>query len=76
MKHSKELQAKFQSLHKVYFKDTPRALYQPISYAMESGGKYIRPLLMIFSNEMFGGKIEDVISNWRFYVYHSLTDGL
>lgn len=74
MKHSKELQAKFQSLHKVYFKDTPKALFQPISYAMESGGKYIRPLLMIFSNEMFGGKIEDVITNaYGIELFHNFT---
>lgn len=74
MKHSKDLQAKFQGLHQVYFRDTPEALCQPISYAMDSGGKYIRPLLMIYSNEMFGGKIEDVISNaYGIELFHNFT---
>ena len=74
MKYSKDLKQKFQGLHQQYFKRVPTALYQPISYAMESGGKYIRPLLMIYANELFGGKLDDVILNaYGIELFHNFT---
>lgn len=74
MKHSKDLKNRFKTLHESYFKSAPSALYQPISYAMESGGKYIRPLLMIYANELFGGKPDDVMLNaYGIELFHNFT---
>lgn len=34
----------------------PRGLYEPIAYAMSSGGKRVRPMLTLIAGEMYGGK--------------------
>lgn len=74
MKHAKDLPELFKALHKDFFKDAPSNLYEPVAYAMQSGGKYIRPLLMIYANELFGGKKEDVLSNaYGIELFHNFT---
>jgi len=37
-------------------------LYDPIRYALASGGKRLRPVLMLAAGEAFGGEIENVLS--------------
>lgn len=37
------------------------SLYAPVEYAMQSGGKRLRPVIMLMACEAFGGKIEDVL---------------
>ena len=74
MKYLKEIQEKFEEFNVSYFKKTPEALYHPISYAMESGGKYIRPLLMIYAAELFGKGPEDVMINaYGVELFHNFT---
>ena len=74
MSYNLVLQEKFQELHQAYFKRAPKTLYEPISYAMESGGKYIRPLLLIYAHELFNGKIDDVILNaYGMELFHNFT---
>lgn len=74
MKYAKDLPVIFQQLHEEFFKDTPSNLYEPVAYAMQSGGKYIRPLLMIYASELFGGKKEDVLSNaYGIELFHNFT---
>jgi len=36
-------------------------LYQPVAYIMSLGGKRLRPALAIMANQLFGGKLEDII---------------
>ena len=36
----------------------PKNLYEPIDYALQSGGKRIRPTLVLMAAQMFGGDIE------------------
>ncbi len=36
----------------------PSSLYDPLKYIMQGGGKRIRPLMVIFSCEAFGGSLE------------------
>ncbi|MDZ4711378.1 MAG: polyprenyl synthetase family protein [bacterium] len=43
-------------------KKYPATLYEPIKYVLSSGGKRIRPMMVIFSCEAFGGKIEDALN--------------
>lgn len=38
--------------------DFPHTLYEPMRYALESGGKLIRPLLVLVSAEAVGGRTE------------------
>lgn len=74
MRYLKEVQENFEAFNVEFFKKTPDALYQPISYAMESGGKYIRPLLMIYAAELFGGKAEQVMVNaYGIELFHNFT---
>lgn len=36
----------------------PYSLYDPLNYIMQGGGKRIRPLMVFFSSEAFGGSVE------------------
>lgn len=40
----------------------PETLYDPLKYVLNGGGKRIRPMLMIFSCEAAGGKMDDAIN--------------
>ncbi len=44
------------------FKQTPDTLYEPCRYFMQIGGKRVRPVICLMSNEMFGDITEDA---WR-----------
>jgi geranylgeranyl diphosphate synthase, type II len=39
----------------------PYSLYDPLNYIMQGGGKRIRPLMVLFCCEAFGGSVEDSI---------------
>ncbi|MEO8209271.1 MAG: polyprenyl synthetase family protein [bacterium] len=43
-------------------KKTPETLYEPLKYVLNGGGKRIRPMMLIFSCEAAGGKIEDALN--------------
>jgi geranylgeranyl diphosphate synthase type II len=52
----------------------PDRLYDPIRYMISLGGKRLRPVLMLMSNELFGGRTEDVISPaLGIEVFHNFT---
>lgn len=40
----------------------PESLYEPLRYILNSGGKRIRPMMVIFSCEAYGGKPEDALN--------------
>ncbi len=42
-------------------KDNPLSLYEPLKYLLSGGGKRIRPVLMLFSCEAAGGRMEDAL---------------
>lgn len=74
MKYQDEVQKKFEEYNQLYFDKTPDALYQPINYAMGSGGKYIRPLLMMYAAELFGCKPQEVLLNaYGVELFHNFT---
>ncbi|MBV2246112.1 MAG: polyprenyl synthetase family protein [Lentimicrobium sp.] len=52
----------------------PAGLYQPIVYALDQGGKRVRPLLTLIANEMFGGKAEKVMpAAIAIEIFHNFT---
>lgn len=52
----------------------PAGLYDPIRYAMASGGKRLRPMLALMAAELFGGKEEDVLpAAMALEMFHNFT---
>lgn len=45
-----------QRIRKVFVNRKPRSLYEPSAYLLESGGKRLRPLLVLLSVKAVGGK--------------------
>ncbi len=43
-------------------KQNPRTLYDPLKYILNGGGKRIRPMMLIFSCEAAGGKMQDALN--------------
>lgn len=52
----------------------PRELYLPIGYALESGGKRIRPALVLMACDLFGGTKDDAMgAALAVEVFHNFT---
>ena len=52
----------------------PRGLYEPIGYALATGGKRIRPTLALIASELFGGREEDVLpAALALEIFHNFT---
>ena len=52
----------------------PVNLYEPICYALQIGGKRLRPVIMLMACEMFGGLIDDAIpAAIGIEVFHNFT---
>lgn len=63
MRNLEELKNFFQAnTCKITFSNHPQHLYEPIKYTLDLGGKQIRPLLVLLSNEMFNGEIEKALN--------------
>ncbi|MEZ4978752.1 MAG: polyprenyl synthetase family protein [Chitinophagales bacterium] len=74
MRYIAKVQESFTEFNKQYFEKKPDALYQPINYAMQSGGKYVRPLLMIYAAELFHLEIDSVLKNaYGIELFHNFT---
>jgi geranylgeranyl diphosphate synthase type II len=71
----KELQNLIESrLKRLSFDKEPRELYEPIAYTLHSGGKRIRPALVLAACNMFSDDIEPaVIPALGFEVFHNFT---
>lgn len=56
------------------FPEKPTSLYEPYRYALDMGGKRIRPFLTFLANGLCGGKLEDAIpSALAVEVLHNFT---
>ena len=52
----------------------PYGLYEPIEYTLASGGKRLRPRLVLLAAEMFGGKEKEVLpAALAIEVFHNFT---
>lgn len=47
-------------LRTAFINSEPKSLYDPCAYALESGGKRLRPFLVLISAKAVGGKTKDV----------------
>ena len=48
-------------VQQVFTKSEPRSLYEPMHYAATSGGKLLRPILLLLACEATGGKAENAL---------------
>lgn len=56
------------------WKREPYGLYEPIAYTLASGGKRLRPRLVLLAAEIFGGKETDVLpAALAIEVFHNFT---
>ena len=56
------------------FLKEPVELYAPIDYIMSQGGKRLRPVLTLLVNNLFDGKLENVIyPALAIEIFHSFT---
>lgn len=52
----------------------PKNLYTPIDYALQSGGKRLRPLLVLMANRLFGGNTDEAIKPAAaMEIFHNFT---
>ena len=52
----------------------PKGIYEPIKYALEGGGKRIRPVVMLMACEAFSGQVESALpAAAAVEVYHNFT---
>ncbi|NQU79889.1 MAG: polyprenyl synthetase family protein [Bacteroidetes bacterium] len=49
------------TISKINFDDDPAELFDPIKYTLSTGGKRLRPALVLMSCELFSGKIDEAI---------------
>mgnify|MGYP004442615473 CR=1 FL=1 len=62
------------AIEEIEYPATPAGLYQPIKYALEAGGKRMRPVLLLASCNAFGGDLEHAI--WPavgIEIFHNFT---
>ncbi|MFC2097339.1 polyprenyl synthetase family protein [Bacteroidota bacterium] len=56
------------------FFSEPKRLYEPIDYILSIGGKRLRPVLLLMSNELFSGNINKAVSAAiGIEVFHNFT---
>jgi geranylgeranyl diphosphate synthase type II len=56
------------------FRYQPENLYAPVQHIMDMGGKRIRPMLLMLSNEAFGGNPEEALpAAYAYEVFHNFT---
>jgi len=61
-------------IKKIDFNISPTELYEPVKYTMESGGKRIRPSLVLAAHNIFSEKINDALpAALAFEVFHNFT---
>lgn len=68
---SKELKAALQNLN---LAGKPAELYEPIAYFLSLGGKRVRPMLCLISNQLFGGELPKAMpSALGLEIFHNFT---
>ncbi len=70
-----ELKSRFDAaLELTEFRKKPGELYEPIQYALQGGGKRVRPVCLLASCEMFGGQAFDAINQaLAVEIFHNFT---
>ncbi|MDZ7763320.1 MAG: polyprenyl synthetase family protein [Melioribacteraceae bacterium] len=58
--YQKEQEKIEKKLKSAFVKNLPKSLYDPCAYALETGGKRLRPFLVLISAKAVGGKFSSV----------------
>lgn len=62
------------AISEIRYPASPAGLYEPIAYTMSSGGKRLRPTLLLSVMEAFGGDIKDAVNQAiGIEMYHNFT---
>lgn len=62
------------ALQRLNWDKVPHGLYDPIAYALQSGGKRLRPTLVLLSAQMFGASMEDALpAALAIELFHNFT---
>lgn len=68
------IETKFTEYSNHFFNKEPKKLYEPLAYTMESGGKRIRPQLVLLACKLFGGVIEKaLLPAYGVELFHNFT---
>lgn len=63
-----------QYLSKLSYDRKPASLYEPIKYVLDLGGKRIRPILMLLSNNLYKDNPQEILSSaCALETYHNYT---
>ena len=63
-----------QVIHSLHFKQEPKGLYAPIEYALQTGGKRLRPMLTLIACQMFAGEQEKALpAALALELFHNFT---
>ena len=70
-----EMRMVFEShLSETDFGSQPKDLYDPIYYTLNLGGKRIRPLLLLLTNDIYGGDIKEAMpAAMAIEMFHNFT---
>ncbi|UTW63539.1 polyprenyl synthetase family protein [bacterium SCSIO 12741] len=70
-----ELRSRFEAaLELTEFRNKPSELYEPIQYALQGGGKRVRPVCLLAACEMFGGQAFDAVNQaLAVEIFHNFT---
>lgn len=61
-------------LLKAVSRSSPEELYSPVRYMLSLGGKRLRPVLLLMSNEMFGGNFHEALpAALAIEMFHNFT---
>lgn len=64
----------FKEYTNYYFNKSPKGLYEPLSYTMESGGKRIRPVLVLLACKLFNGDTKKALKPaYGIELFHNFT---
>ena len=62
------------ALSELDYSAEPQGLYAPIRYALDAGGKRVRPMLALIANRLYGGKQSDIMpAALALEVFHNFT---
>jgi geranylgeranyl diphosphate synthase type II len=57
-----------------YFQHAPSELYEPVNYMLQSGGKRIRPLLLLIACDVYEGNISNALpAAFTIELFHNFT---
>lgn len=69
-----QIDQQFKEYTNYYFNKSPKGLYEPLSYTMESGGKRIRPVLVLLACKLFNGDAKKALKPaYGIELFHNFT---